>query len=514
MLYPSVASADGYKVASVDFYPQGAKFLIETESDGRFSFSLPGSFGAESVRCLTQDHVTSLKVDTSYEGHIDPPELVAMELRVEDSRRALNLLEARRATLEQTRAFLQTPNAPANENWKVRLGADDMTSYIERAGKMRLDTENELVEVVIGLEHAKRDLDKAQAEYNDLKNRIEGKRGLNPDAVVVVRGTTDGTANSAKLLFEASTNAAGWSVAYEMALDSATGAIEAVMNAMAWQNCGIDISGEFSFHTRAPVQSVAMPVVYPLTVGLRPKPEPLARGGANKQMAAIAPEPMMAIDSYEMAEDKASRSRPDAIVTMTDVSVKGSGVIESDGSEVRIKLGVIDIESEPLIIAAPEQSREAWIVASVDVMPRAFLPGIAELSVDGASSGRTRMTEATAGVRVPFGMVSRITSKKEPFIGESGSSWIGGGTVADGYTIEVTNGMETAREVTVLDRVPVSVIDKVTVTVNNIDPKAERDKEGRLTWKLTVAPGETKKITVAYTIKYPGDEMLQYNQAY
>ena len=80
-----------------------------------------------------------------------------------------------------------------------------------------------------------------------------------------------------------------------------------------------------------------------------------------------------------------------------------------------------------------------------------------------------------------------------------------------GYTLEVTNGMDTEREITVMDRLPLPIVDKVTLDVRKIDPEPDkRDRENRLTWNIKLAPGETKKITVEYTIRYPGDETLEY----
>jgi hypothetical protein len=40
--------------------------------------------------------------------------------------------------------------------------------------------------------------------------------------------------------------------------------------------------------------------------------------------------------------------------------------------------------------------------------------------------------------------------------------------------------------------------------------KAEVNNEtGLLTWKLTLAPGENKKIRFVYTIKYPKNKLVQ-----
>lgn len=37
-----------------------------------------------------------------------------------------------------------------------------------------------------------------------------------------------------------------------------------------------------------------------------------------------------------------------------------------------------------------------------------------------------------------------------------------------------------------------------------------RDRDNRMTWKLSLKPGETKKIQVEYTLRHPGEESLEY----
>ena len=221
---------------------------------------------------------------------------------------------------------------------------------------------------------------------------------------------------------------------------------------------------------------------------------------------APAPAPRLTESNQEFA------MKPDVISTLADVSVKGSGDLKGDGTPEDVELGRFTLESAPLLISIPEQNREAWIVASMDAVPESLLPGAAELAVDGAVTGRSNIPDFGAGqMSLPFGMSARLTSKKTPLISKTGSSWLGKGILENGYTLEITNGMETEREVLVKDRVPTPINDKITLEVTKIDPApAEHDAENRLTWKIRVKPGETTKIVVEYRLRYPSDDELEY----
>ena len=203
---------------------------------------------------------------------------------------------------------------------------------------------------------------------------------------------------------------------------------------------------------------------------------------------------------------------PDMTSTLANVSVKGKGSVKGDGTPEDVALGQFVLKSTPVLVSIPEQNREAWIIASMDAIPESLLPGSAELAVDGAVTGRASIPDYGPGqTYLPFGMASRLTAKKESLISKTGSSWLGKGVLEDGYTIEVTNGLAVEQEVTIKDRIPVPVNDRIALEIRKIEPAPFlQEKENTLTWKIVLKPGETKKIAVEYTLRYPSDERLEY----
>ncbi|MDR1943723.1 MAG: DUF4139 domain-containing protein [Synergistaceae bacterium] len=504
------ASADPATVRSVDFYPSGAKFVFQVKSGGSFDFVLPGAFSLESLRCLTKERLTSLETEVSYEKEKDHPELLALERKMDAASREVSLFAGRRAALNQTLEMLQSPFARTQDDEKGGISAKELIEYAASAQKLRLDIETELVDIGIGEAKAKKVHAEAREEYEAMRVRLETKKPHNPRAILKVGGTTSAPAT---LLFEAYTPAAGWRAGYEMEMNSATGEIDAKMNAVAWQGSGVDVNGLISFHTRQPSFAVTPPEVNPLTVGLRIAEKNFLTTAYN----AVKPqqdsfEPRIGALGDALEERVPAPAPPETISTLTSVSVNGRGKIGGDRSEARISLGEFSMKSAPVIVSIPEQNREAWIIASMDAVPQSLLPGVAELAVDGAATGRTAVSESMAGMtRMPFGMVSRITSKKTPLVSRTGSNWTGKGLLDDGYTLEITSAMENEREVTVRDRIPIPTTDKIVLEVKKIDPAPdERDNENRLLWRIKLKPGETKKITVEYTLRFPGDETLEY----
>jgi hypothetical protein len=454
------------------------------------------------------EKLSSIETESLQVIEADPEELRPFERSVQAAQKSVDILEGRSAALNQTLVMLAAPFSDKDGGAKIDSGVlSGYIGYLTDAQKLRLDVASELVDTGVALSEARKVLKRAQDELEALRLRLEGKKPFNPGNISTVSGTTPG---QAVLLFEAYTPAAGWNVGYEMAMNSATGVIKTKMNAVAHQRTGMDASGGLSFHTRMPSFAVTAPDVRPLTVGIRANND---KGGGNlagamrfdADMALEEAAPKMAMAA------KPSPAPPQTVSTLANVTINGSGKVEGDGSVAKVMLGGFDLKSAPILVAIPEQSREAWIVASLDEVPPAFLPGNAELAVDGAATGRASIPESAGAIQIPFGKAARLTAKKTPYVSTRERSWLVKGVVNDGYTLEITSGMEKEQEITVRDRVPFATTDKVTVDVKKIDPApSERDKENRLLWKLSVKPGETKKITVEYTLTFPDGETLEY----
>jgi uncharacterized protein (TIGR02231 family) len=533
---PFCRGAAAFSVESVDFYPVGAKFTFrveagEPENEKSFAFTLPGAFDRDSLRCLTREKLTSLKIEESRVKETPSQELEPLRRKIEELQSAIRLLEVRKPSLDQALAMLQRDPFPTGGDGKEKeknsssgdpaLWGDAWIAYIASAQKARLGLDMEMLELNETLSKTLEELEKAREDFETLQADLEEKKPHNASSLLRISGTAE---TGSPLLFEARTSAAGWSVEYEMDMASETGDIAVKMNAQVWQNTGLNADGELAFHTRQPFSSLSPPEVQPLTVTLRPAPGPTPvredsgiPKSAHSRKATSSAALEAAYDERDMADEIfAAPSTPvsQTISTLADVTLLSRGKIESGRERNRFGLGQFQLKGSPVLIAVPGQRQEAWIVASLDSVPGALLPGAAELAVDGVGTGRATIPAFMAErVYLPFGTASRLTSKKEPFVGRTGNSWTGKGFLTDGYTLTVTNGLETEREVTVRDRVPIPATDKIALELVKIDPApTERDRNNRLSWKINIKPGETRKITVEYALRYPGDASLGYSE--
>lgn len=487
-------AADVPEVRSVDLYPKGARFVFELPPvEGAFQFELPGAFDPQTVRPLNPRGITGLKVITKNRKDWVPPSLASLKEQADAQARTVARLKAKTASLQQTRALLQSGIEPLKE-----AEGKNLIRYIEDAQALRLRVEDDLVE----LEDTLR---KEQKELERLEEELDSRMPQGASQIIQVSGRSN---VREPLCFEARTDAARWGLRYVMDLNSTTGAIDVRMFASAAQGTGIDYSGDLTFYSRPPADSVSPPDLKPLRVALEKKRKDDFRSASGRTATALSVPMMQAAEpqNYDL-------ELPSIESTLSNVTIRGRGTLEGDGSPSDVALGGLSFESTPLLVLIPEQRAEGWIVASMDTIPVPLLPGTAELLVDGQPSGRTYVPEYGLGqTRLPFGSASRLSAKKTPIVESTGSSWFGGsGIFNGGYTLEVSSGLETEREVVVRDRLPIPVDDKIKLEVKKIEPEpTERDRANCLTWKLPLKPGETRKIVVEYTLTYPSSETLEY----
>lgn len=501
------------KIASLNFYPSGAKFefLIEPQdSDGNFEAYLPGAFTPESIKLLNPENVYGdIRTEKRSRTRWTPPQLEALKAQYEEQAKTVSTLTAKQSALEQTLELFTEikPDKAANPL--------DILKYITDAQALRQHTEEELASLKVSLTAEKEKLSMLNSEINS-------RRPSGESSYLVITGRAKGTVR-----IEAFTGSASWRPRYTLNLDSTSGDIDVQMFIRAAQRTGLDYTGTFSLHTKTPDENISTPELQPLRVGIMPKQEKIMSASGmsvrrtnrmyeSARMAA----PMMedtAVEEY--AEDgvnayaNAKASGPAVRETLSDRIINVKGTITGDGQEREFEaaLGDLKLSAKPIIMLIPEQRNNAWIIASMDEQNEKLIPGNAELRVDNYPSGKIYLEEFGQGQKkIPFGYAEQITVKKEALIGKTGVSWFSG-VFTSGYKLEVTNGTKSDRLITVRDRLPVPTDEKIKLEIKRIEPaQKDKDAENRLTWELEVPAGKTASIIVDYTLSYPSGEELQY----
>ncbi|MBK7883973.1 MAG: DUF4139 domain-containing protein [Chitinophagaceae bacterium] len=79
------------------------------------------------------------------------------------------------------------------------------------------------------------------------------------------------------------------------------------------------------------------------------------------------------------------------------------------------------------------------------------------------------------------------------------------------YEITVKNNKKDPINILLKDQYPISQNKEVEVELLESADAAINEEIGVLTWKISIAPGEVKKIRTSYSVKYPKDKTLNLN---
>ncbi|MDT8284590.1 MAG: DUF4139 domain-containing protein [Thermovirgaceae bacterium] len=479
--------AEAVPVAGVvDVYPRGALLTMKFEAAAEMEVEMPLTLDRELIRVEGGDGVTVMNFDAkeiTRPGWI-PPELSDLAQEVDKARTQIDMLVSRAAALSQGIKHL-------GESLPAGLKGTELEAFIDTALKKRESLELKASENAVLLEKAKK-------QYDILKGEFDQRFPGDPDRMLLLSITTEGKGS---VTVKAWTNSASWRPVYRMELNSSTGEIKGTVGAEVNQKSGVTWKGEILLHTVRPRGGINMPEMRPLVVDFL-EIAPSAKAMRMEEALDMAAGPLKDLQDEPFMEEG-----------LTDVTMKAKGTVPGFGESIRMDSGRFTEKSDVSLVCIPEFSNEAWTVATVRSSGRTFLPGEAELSVDGKDTGVTMIPARSQGqeLRLPFGTTPLVTAEREEMLPTTGSSWIIKGKHQRGYVITVSNGLSRSVKVKVMDRVPVPARDTIKVQDLVLVPgPAEKDDKGFLTWEVDLEKGKSKEISVKYAITYPSDKELMF----
>jgi uncharacterized protein (TIGR02231 family) len=76
------------------------------------------------------------------------------------------------------------------------------------------------------------------------------------------------------------------------------------------------------------------------------------------------------------------------------------------------------------------------------------------------------------------------------------------------YEIQVKNNRNTPIRIKIQDQVPISQENDISVDIEDVSGAAVDAPSGRLQWSKTIAPGDTAKHSIAFSVKYPKNKRV------
>jgi len=165
--------------------------------------------------------------------------------------------------------------------------------------------------------------------------------------------------------------------------------------------------------------------------------------------------------------------------------------------------------------SAPRLDKEAYLLGGIAGWEKLnLLPGEANIIVEGANIGKSYIDPASTQdtLNLTLGRDKRVVVKKEKLVNYSSVKFLGSNKKqVFTYELTVRNNKKEKVQMLLKDQYPISSSKDIEEELIESSGAAVNTETGVLTWQMDLAPGETKKYRVSYSIKYPKDKIVNIN---
>ena len=353
-----------------------------------------------------------------------------------------------------------------------------------------------------------------QEEINRINAQLNQYRGVGQESVREIHVVVDASAaGTLSLEAEYYVYDASWTAEHELYAGQ-DAQVQLITRARIAQNTGMDWkNAAVTLSTAQASQSGNLPAFYPLV--LQPQPmDVIVSGGKRRDNMPAAAESKKLKDGSMEDDDMAYQAAAQTeALTRVDFALPGKQTVPSGGKGMTVFLKEQALNARYRHMSYPRADPEVYLTARVYGWdPAGLLAGNAALYVDKGYVGTTYLNPAALGdtLVLSLGRDPGISIKHTANPENDGKSFSGKSVrKTRSYKVEVKNTRKAAVDIVITEQVPVSGNKDIEVVLKNSSHGEFAPKTGKLLWKLTLQPGETRTLEVEYAVTHPKDWVVQ-----
>jgi uncharacterized protein (TIGR02231 family) len=480
--------------------------------------ALPLTMAEDSIRAEGtgpgRSRIAGLAVKTVFLERLQEKRIHELEDEIQALSRKVESIEARRKSLAAQRAFIDS----------IRLGWSDRISKELTLGKPSLSELGEAAKFVgEGIGKVEEGLYDAEAAKKPLAERIQALQKELEQA----KGNRKKEVRSVEVAIEADramelsltlsylVGQAHWEPTYDVRLSADGTSAELVYRAQVWQRSGEEWPGvQLSLSSASPEAGGAPPELAPWQISLYEPMRPMPMAFRGKAAMAPRPAPMESAESSNLGADGAAMEM--ALPQTAQVAEGQTSVLFNVAQPVDIPAdgtragSVIALEKVPVtaeFVTVPKLSPRVYLkseVVNTTVYP--LLAGQVNIFNDATFTGRSFLKTVAAGEKFDlyFGADNQVKVKREVAKVRKKAGLLGSNRLSYRCTVELHNFKKRAVTVSLFDQLPLPGNAEIKVSLDDAQPKPDESRQdGTLLWKVSLAPGEIRKIAYDIVIEYP-----------
>ncbi len=326
------------------------------------------------------------------------------------------------------------------------------------------------------------------------------------------------------------TNNAGWQPIYDIRVNSKTNAIKLVYKASVIQNTGIDwTKTKLTLSTGTPNFTTTAPVLNPWYLQLY-VPQLYNQLSEVVVTSAYGKNRIQSFDDKDLDEEvKYKKSVSSGVQTIqastldqyttlkqgllnTSFEIDLPYDIESNGQAHSINIKEAEIQSNLKNYAVPKLDADAYLLAEITNWQNLdLIPGNANIIMDDTYIGKSFIDPNTTAdtLNLSLGKDKRV-SVKRTLVKDATTTKTSNANTKQTFTYELIVKNNKVKDINIVlkDQYPLSNVKEMEVELIDDGSSIVNTELGVLTWKLTLKPGESKKVRFSYTVKYPKDKKI------
>ncbi len=310
---------------------------------------------------------------------------------------------------------------------------------------------------------------------------------------------------------------AGWTPAYDLRAKGVGQPIDLLMKAQVTNNTGEDWNKvELSLSSGNPTLGGVMPTLNPWTLYMH-RPMRLENSSSRVPRKATSDGAAPAVAYSEMALKEYEDMDANTIVTNTvayrtttsEFIIETPFTIPSDGVPHTVGVKNHSIAATFKHYATPKLEKDAFLYARTTGWEGLnLLPGEANVFFEGTFVGQSflDLDQPRDTMDISLGRDKGVVVERVKRKASNEKAVIGGSrTVTIGWDLTVRNTKGTGVELEVRDQHPMSPQSEIEVKLTEKGDAVVNENNGMLTWNISLASKETRKLGFAYTVKHPKD---------
>ena len=188
-------------------------------------------------------------------------------------------------------------------------------------------------------------------------------------------------------------------------------------------------------------------------------------------------------------------------------SIKTPYTVKSNNKVLAVTMENYTMPAKYNYMTIPKIEEKAYLIAHIsDWEKYNLLDAEANIFFDGTYVGKTLLETRNAEdeLEISLGQDPKIDVSRKVIKDFTTRQFIGNKKEENrGWTIRVKNNKKQKVKIVVYDQVPISKLEEIKISVEELSGAEYDEKTGEVKWELHLSPGKEKTLELKYKVKYP-----------